>query len=876
LWRITSDIQAKCSAGGAITSEENSCSNSSTEEPPQEEEEKEVLTTTTDQNQPLAEETNETKEDNSVQSGGGGGDTLTDQQGLELLRRSETSLVFARGGLTREFESLAAHANGRLVRLERPDVAKRTCRLALELPAKSGGGVNTAPARILTVVATFPSSYPEASPPSFVAAKGATLENTSKKRVLRTLRAAAARAAEEKRPCLEDCIRELHAVAADLAEDKMAKPFPQPGADPGDVLEGGSTLFAAVNVPFPRMSGARFGAFGKLICFAPTAHGNLPGVRSNQASLSRANGRSQLTTPRTLALFEAQQNISHQMDALALHHNGLPRISSASSLAASARLGRSGSPADTRKGRFNVRKVSTADADLRATAKAGNSAFMPAKESTESHLTPRVAIYNVENLIPVNKQLAKTYVLRENDPLSTCQHNARAALEAGVPHLAQIWMTCASMAHMEKRAAKDRASVWNGHPMGQPLLDRILKGLDRQGDVQTAAMLVCTFQRVYKPLIKTPTAKLTSPMTSSRSFPSAVLTSPTRRRSGSGDDLLSPSMASPMKASRLRTTLRVPSLPPPPPTPPPPTPLVEEPTEEAVEAVVAPSPPPPPPQAPPSSMKKSKSAKTKRGKSRFWFLSAGLPSVSSGASGSSSHSPYHTISYGAVPKVAKPEERRPLVKIFDKGSEEEEDDNLLVTRRKASRSSSWSEVAFDKLRFQPPNTLALTKGQEGERQAPPPPPPFSVLLPKRQLFYLNVQILYATVLDKWMMPLEKLAILKYVKLSPSSLITASSPASVAKALADGGVSAAVECGHCRKGDQGGCRCRSCGRAPLICAVCDLSVRGLSVTCPRGCGHGGHLRHWRRWFARSALAPCPFPGCNCQCAATEAFEADSGA
>lgn len=60
--------------------------------------------------------------------------------------------------------------------------------------------------------------------------------------------------------------------------------------------------------------------------------------------------------------------------------------------------------------------------------------------------------------------------------------------------------------------------------------------------------------------------------------------------------------------------------------------------------------------------------------------------------------------------------------------------------------------------------------------------------------------------------------------------------------------------------EGAGECSSCGASNLPCIVCQLPVKGLAAIC-RSCGHGGHLRHLKKWFAQEAACAT---GCGCQC------------
>ena len=49
---------------------------------------------------------------------------------------------------------------------------------------------------------------------------------------------------------------------------------------------------------------------------------------------------------------------------------------------------------------------------------------------------------------------------------------------------------------------------------------------------------------------------------------------------------------------------------------------------------------------------------------------------------------------------------------------------------------------------------------------------------------------------------------------------------------------------------------------LRCTLCHLPVRGLAACC-RLCGHLGHAKHVRNWFANGNLK-CPVSYCDCTC------------
>ncbi|VDD83280.1 unnamed protein product [Mesocestoides corti] len=64
------------------------------------------------------------------------------------------------------------------------------------------------------------------------------------------------------------------------------------------------------------------------------------------------------------------------------------------------------------------------------------------------------------------------------------------------------------------------------------------------------------------------------------------------------------------------------------------------------------------------------------------------------------------------------------------------------------------------------------------------------------------------------------------------------------------------------------RCGLQGQRSLVCCVvCNVTVRGIILACPR-CSHGGHMEHISAWCMRKghdqSRPVCPVPNCNCYC------------
>jgi len=75
-----------------------------------------------------------------------------------------------------------------------------------------------------------------------------------------------------------------------------------------------------------------------------------------------------------------------------------------------------------------------------------------------------------------------------------------------------------------------------------------------------------------------------------------------------------------------------------------------------------------------------------------------------------------------------------------------------------------------------------------------------------------------------------------------------------------GVTFSVICASCDQGLKDSFFCSNCKTFGFKCAICNLSVKGLSNFCIL-CGHGGHAHHMAMWFKRESYCPA---GCNCEC------------
>ena len=77
----------------------------------------------------------------------------------------------------------------------------------------------------------FPLDYPsEHASPTFVFAKGTTLDPQARTNILKALRQTAEDHVKEKRSCLEPCLRQLESLLAELPQHStgLLLPFPRP------------------------------------------------------------------------------------------------------------------------------------------------------------------------------------------------------------------------------------------------------------------------------------------------------------------------------------------------------------------------------------------------------------------------------------------------------------------------------------------------------------------------------------------------------------------------------------------------------------------------------------------------------------------------
>ena len=805
---MDSSIQSKCAVS---KSEEASYSNSSADEEAKEgertEEEDQV---SREEEEPLAKEV----EEEASQSGG---DTLTNTSGLTLLKdRKGVERAVAEDGeatpppsdkfanfLQSEFELLEGLCQPLAV--EKADWSKRRCKV------RASFATRRQPRHFFCVSANFPSGYPERSPPTFALSKGSTLDGTQRKRMMRALKQEARERAKEGRPSLARCLERLRVeveaiqTEEDYDQEEEGPVFPLAGADPRNVLEGGSVLFGDVNVPYPRTSGATFCGDGRIICFGG------PLRRRRPSSSAEA-------TPRTLAIFNAQQQQQQTSSPLATITSPPGGSSSSSLIKEEVKALQQHQQQDLsslkRKGRFNIRRVTSSSAsDLGSVvASLASPGRPPRTTSLSSAIQRKVTVYAAARLFPYDRRLARSYVLRRSDPCEVCLENAQVATKLEMRERAHLWQVCSRVGDLLDgiRPGERDEEVWLHHPHGRALLSRVMRHLLANQDLQMAALLACVFLPA-EPIPTQPQLPVIRLASSPPRRPPLLL-SPQRKTSLS--------ITSKRKSKRRSILHR----------PPPPSP------SDSRTAT--------PPTPPPSTEKKQK----------FWFLGGGggLQEEEEEAG----HNPYHTVHSGAAVFAQKKKrqlkmERKSLAQVSTTALGSEGNLEQFVTPYyKASRSNSWTaEEAIDESEaVLSPAISEETEGLERSTAAAT----FTVLNAEDSKSHESLKLAYAEVLTRWGMLLERTWFLKFSRGGGSE----------SHAFRQSFSAACADCGAASLRSP---RCHRCRGASLRCAVCRLPVRGMARACAAGCGHGGHFAHWTKWF-RSSRAVCPAPGCDCRCAA----------
>ncbi|ELT94839.1 hypothetical protein CAPTEDRAFT_124558 [Capitella teleta] len=330
----------------------------------------------------------------------------------------------------------------------------------------------------------FPTSYPDKEPPSFQFGKATTLDVAAQTKLIKVLCDTAKQHVNYNRSCIEPCLRQLVASLEALTATVIgeeANPFqpPQTHRPPNFLPIFNYSAILDQGIPFPRTSGARFCGVGVLVCFSR---------RSEHANLRRTSSSID-ATPRSMSTLSAfSQTALTPQGQVGPPMLNLFNLGNMASMARSPPTDNSVSLAHfyNYKDRLELRQ--------RSKPRLRDATDHRRDVKVTSKVSP-VAIYDVSCLLPVHRTLAENYVLDPNDVPCMCRKNASVAASVGREDLVQMW-SLAALAN-DKNLTPDldpeKGSPWALHPFGRKMLKSILLYYASIRDVQTLAMLCCTF-----------------------------------------------------------------------------------------------------------------------------------------------------------------------------------------------------------------------------------------------------------------------------------------------------------------------------------------------------------------------------------------------
>ncbi|TRY71805.1 hypothetical protein TCAL_05414, partial [Tigriopus californicus] len=242
---------------------------------------------------------------------------------LRQLERKNSSI------LAQEFQSLDM-SRIKYITIENLDWARRTCRLSASFLGKI-----TFHKIFLRI--TFQRDYP-LSCPMFAIGRGTTLDSASKASIVDAMKMTAGQHVRRNLICLEPCLLQLEALIdqmrkggggesftsssdilsmrnslpgqGEALKNNTPPPNPFPLAVDGnpEMLEGDMGNLPDSNVPYPKLSGARFCSNDLLVCFCQTD--------SVSKMVRSSPGNTLILTPRALPAFETSYHLTQQLDIM--------------------------------------------------------------------------------------------------------------------------------------------------------------------------------------------------------------------------------------------------------------------------------------------------------------------------------------------------------------------------------------------------------------------------------------------------------------------------------------------------------------------------------------------------------------------------------
>ncbi|GIY95576.1 GATOR complex protein WDR59 [Caerostris extrusa] len=350
--------------------------------------------------------------------------------------------------------------NGRITVM---DLLKRTCTVTVV----SGK-------YIVILKMSFPANYPNQNPPSFQFCKGTNIDDEMKSKILKVLKMVSHQQVRRSRSCIEPCLRQLVSTLDSLiTEDKGQPHIPESPIHIDPTKQAFNSLshygFQDVSVPFPRTSGARFCGADLLVVFTRPSH------------LQRINAPTD-DTPRSLSA----------LSAYLASHVVLP-LKGRTTTSSPAQYNIIYNPLAQSPSTETSVSISSFYHQDRKQRKRRSLQERRSSGSKQLSNSGTVLIYSISKLMPINYTLAQNYVFGCEDPVATCTKNAAVAAKEGCRDLVQVWSLASLICNPTSMSESENAIVWANHPFGRKTLQSLICHYGNHYDVQTAAMLACSF-----------------------------------------------------------------------------------------------------------------------------------------------------------------------------------------------------------------------------------------------------------------------------------------------------------------------------------------------------------------------------------------------
>lgn len=290
----------------------------------------------------------------------------------------------------------------------------------------------------------FPSNYPSPNvPPEFIFCENSSINDSLSISLLKVLKTHALQRVKKGRTCMEQCLRALVTAlkrstgGGDKTQLRLQSPR----------LEGAlsGTLHDAC-IPFPKTSGAKFNTSGLFVTFSQP-------LNTKRISLRRQN-----ITPRALSAISGGYlgNVMGSQPVLYAHR-------------------------DTSTSAFYIQDRHRKNFRSRSSQRASSNAV--------------INVYDVTKLLNISKTLSEQYILDKTNIVRTCRHNKAVAETTDRPELIQAWNLAEMIASSCTPEDIVYGNLFQTNPFQRHLLNSLITHFAKHGDIQTAVMLCCTFDK---------------------------------------------------------------------------------------------------------------------------------------------------------------------------------------------------------------------------------------------------------------------------------------------------------------------------------------------------------------------------------------------